>query len=449
MTDQKVWSGILAGVKSQVSSSIYRAWFSGSFLLETKKSGPKDILVVATKNNFLKEQLETKYLPMVVETAKNNGLANCEIIFVVSRPQVQEKTGNEPLFSGVPATYVNSFRKPEALSPNHTFENFVVGASNNLAYLAFTQAAANIGSLYNPLFVYGQTGVGKTHLLQAFGNYVLAKVLDCRVLYVSAEKFTNDFIESLNNHTTGLFRQKYRGVDVLLVDDIQFLAGKESTQDEFFFTFNELALSGRQMVIASDRHPKELSRFKERLSGRFMGGMTVDIGRADLELRTAILTAKCREKGLVLSDEILSFIASVCESGARELEGVLVQVLSAAKLSSGKISLEEIKRVVERTPKTVKKSITLGNVMAAVCRYFKVSSSDLCGPRRKASLVYPRQILMFLLRQDCGLPLEAIGDFLGGRDHSTVLYGIEKIASLVAVDQNRRDEVSRIRLSFQ
>ncbi|MBI3283000.1 chromosomal replication initiator protein DnaA [Candidatus Curtissbacteria bacterium] len=445
MNVQAVWSGILTGVRSQVSSSAYRAWFLGSSALELKRAGDRDILIIGTKNSFLKEQLEKKYLPMVVETAKKNGLANCEVIFVVAGPRPREaKAAAAPLFSGVAQTST-SFRKVEILSPNHAFENFVVGASNNLAYMAFSQAAATPGSLYNPLLVYGQTGVGKTHLLQAFGNRVLASVLSAKVLYVSAEKFTNDYIDSLNNHTQQAFRSKYRGADVLLADDGQFFAGKESTQDEFFHTFEELHLSGRQVVIAMDRHPRELTRIKDRLADRLAGGMVVDISKPDLELKIAILKQKCQEKGVDVSGEVLEYIASVSGDGIRELEGSLVRVLALIKLSSGKISLEAIKDSIGTVAAAGKKTVSAGAVIEAVCRHFRVSREDLCGPRRKAALVYPRQVLMFLLRQDLGLALGAIGDLLGGRDHSTVLYGVDKVARLLSANQSKQDEVSRIR----
>lgn len=450
MSIQAVWSGILAGVRSQVSSSAYKAWFSGSSALELKKSGERDILVIGTKNNFLKEQLEKKYLPIVVNGAKKQGLKNCEIIFVVANHRQKEaKPKTEPLFTGVAQTSISFFRKSEALSLNHTFENFVVGASNNLAYMAFSAAATSPGVAYNPLLVYGQTGVGKTHLLQAFGNRVLSQVLDAKVLYASAEKFTNDYIESLNNHTQQAFRAKYRGVDVLLVDDAQFFAGKDSTQDEFFFTTEELSLSGRQVVLVTDRHPKELTRFKDRLASRFMGGLVVDIAKPDLELKIAILAQKCKEKGVAVSGEILEYIARATDGGIRELEGSLVRTLALVKLSSGKITLEAVKKSIGNTPKVPTRAISAQVVVDAVCRHFRISRADLCGPRRNADLVYPRQILMFLLREDLGLALEAIGELLGGRDHSTVVYGVDKMAHLLSSDQNRRDEVSRIRAIFE
>lgn len=449
MSGQKLWASILTGVKSQVSASTYKTWFSGSYLLECKKSGGRDILVVGTKSSFLKEQLETRYRPLVLEAAKKEGLGNCDILFVVSK---QEKatapTAAAPLFSGIAQTFITSHRKSDALNPNHTFENFVVSPANNLAHLAAVQAASNLGSLYNPLFIWGPTGVGKTHLMQAFGNYVLSNVLDSKVLYVSAEKFTNDFLEALNNHSMQAFRQKYRSVDVLLVDDIQFLAGKDSTQDEFFYTFNELYLSGRQIVVVADRHPKELGKIKDRLVSRFLGGMTVDLPKADVDLRSAILKTKCAEKGIVLADDVISYIAEVCDSGARELEGVLVQVLSQIRLSSGKVGLMEIKRTLANTPLTPRRSISAGGVIEAVCKHFKISREDLCGPVRKSAFVYPRQVLMYLLRLDLGLQLDGVGELIGGRDHSTVLYGVEKIAKQIAIDLTKRDEIVRIRANF-
>lgn len=449
MTDgQKIWSGMLAGLKTQVSNSTFKAWFGGSRVMDLKKSGEKDILIVGVNNNFVKEQLETKYCLSISEAAAKNGFLG-EVIFVVSRAEVSEKPLVAPLFSGLAPVYLSQARKNDSLNPAHNFERFMVGPSNNLAYLAFTQAAQNPGHMYNPLFVWGPTGVGKTHLMQAFANEVLNKSIDAKVLYVSAEKFTNDYIESLNNRTTAVFRQKYRGVDVLLVDDIQFFAGKESTQDEFFFTFNELYMSGRQVVLVCDRHPKDLGRLQDRLMNRFLGGMTVDVQLPDVELRSAILKTKCKEKGVVLSDEIIDYIASVCTSGARELEGVLIQVLTLFKLSSGVLSLEQVKRAIERNTRDDKPKPTPGKVIEAVSRHFRISSGDLCGPRRKASLVRARQVLMYLLRQDLRLPLEGVGELTGGRDHSTVLYGVEKVAGQVSVDQTKRDEISRIRSIFQ
>lgn len=446
MSGQKIWSGILVGVKSQISSSMYRTWFSGSYVVDFKTEDGKSILVVGVKNNFIKEQVESRYLPIITREAQKFGAEKVEIIFkVVAAPKKANGGGREPLFTGVAPIYFGTFRKSENLAPGHTFENFMVGPTNSLAFMAASQATLNLGKTYNPLFIYGPTGVGKTHLLQACGNEALTRYLDARVLYVSAEKFTNDYIEAISGRTTQSFRAKYRNVDLLLVDDVQFLAGKESTQDEFFYTFNELSLSGRQIVLAADRHPSDLVRVQERLGSRFLAGMTVDIGKPDFELRMAILRAKCHERGMVLSDEVISYIAQVCQSSARELEGVLVQVLATARLCSGLISLEQVKVAVERHRTVEKLRPTPDKIIKEVCRNFRVSVSELCGPKRKAGLVRARQVAMYLLKHDLGLPLEAVGNLVGGRDHSTVLYSIEKVEHEILADQTRKDQVARIR----
>lgn len=449
MNGQKIWSGILAGIKSQISASMFRTWFGGSYVVDFIRGEDKNILVVGLRNNFIKEQVESRYLPIITGEAQKTGAGKVEIVFRVSAaPKKVDNGGAEPLFTGVAPTYLGARRLSENLNPGHTLANFVVGPSNNLAYLACQQAAGELGKTYNPLFIYGPTGVGKTHLLQAVGNEVLSRYLDGRVLYASAEKFTNDYLDSLWNKTMPAFRNKYRNVDLLLVDDVQFLAGKESTQDEFFYTFNELSLAGRQIVLAADHHPSELTRIQERLGSRFLAGMTVDIGKPDLELRIAILRAKCREHGMILDDEIIAYIAQVCQSSARELEGVLVQVLSTVKLAGGKISLEAVRGVVEKQRVIEQPPVTPGKIIEAVCRNFKVSASELCGPKRKAGLVRARQVLMYLLRQELNLPLEAVGTLVGGRDHSTVLYSIGKVERDVLVDQNRRDQIMRIKAVF-
>ena len=449
MNGQKIWSGILAGVKSQISSSMFRTWFGGSYVVDFTRGEDKNVLVVGLRNSFIKEQVESRFLPIITREASRNGVRKVEIVFKVCVvPKKVESLRREPLFTGVAPTYLGARRLSEHLNPGHTLANFVVGPSNNLAYLACQSAVGELGKTYNPLFIYGPTGVGKTHLLQAVGNEVLDKYLDGRVLYASAEKFTNDYLESLRNKTMPAFRNKYRNVDLLLVDDVQFLAGKESTQDEFFYTFNELSLSGRQIVLAADRHPTELARTQERLGSRFLAGMTVDIALPDLELRIAILRAKCREHGMTLDDEMISYIAQVCQSNARELEGILVQVLATVKLSGGKTSLETVRGVVEKQRVIERPPVTPGKIIEAVCRNFKVSSGELCGPKRKARLVRARQVLMYLLRQELNLPLGAVGTLVGGRDHSTVLYSIGKVEREVLVDQNRRDQVMRVKMAI-
>lgn len=444
MEGQKLWNNILVGIKSQISSSTFKTWFLGSFVLDYKKNDDKNLLIVAVKNNFLKEQVETRYRPIIAQVAKERGFAGVEVVFVVSQKETPRPLRSEPLFSGVAQKLVLFTRKAEILNPQHTFENFIVGFSNNLAYVAATQVAENVGSSYNPLMFYGPTGVGKTHLLQAVGNEVLNRTVEAKVLYVTAEKFTNDFIESLHNKTTHIFRQKYRSVDILLVDDIQFFAGKESTQDEFFHTFNELCLSCRQIVLACDRHPRELGKLRERLVSRFLGGMAVDIGVPDLEMKMAILKVKCLEKGVHLDNEIVSYIAGSCQGGARELEGVLVSVLALMKLSGEKITLEKIKATVARGGQIPSSLPDAAKIAKTIADYFKEGIEEIRGPKRKVRLVFARQILMYFLRKVHNMPLSEIGGFVGNRDHSTVIHGIQKIEASFLKDRKVRDEILRI-----
>ncbi len=441
---QKVWSDVCSRLKLQVSTSAFRTWFSGSFVLDSKQDGGKVLLVIGLKNNFLKEQVENRYMDIVARAISECGYKDTSAIFVVANREVKADSIGAPIFTGiVPEMIVKNIRS-DSLNPNHTFSNFVVGYSNNLAYLAASKVAGNLGGAYNPLMIYGSVGVGKTHLLQAVGNQVLSRVLDSKVLYVTSEKFTNDFLESLRNKTQASFRQKYRSVDLLLVDDIQFLAGKESTQDEFFHTFNEICLSGKQVVLASDRHPKELGRLKERLVSRFLGGMTADIGLPDLEMRMAIIRAKCAERGIKLDHELVSWVAKESTGGVRELEGMLTSMLAYMKINAGKATVEEIKSAVSSNRPSIKNPPTPGRVIEAVCRHFKVDSISLRGSSRKAAIVLARQVLMYFLRTELGLPLEQIGDLVGGRDHSTVIHGVEKISRLISASQKKKDDILRI-----
>ena len=446
MDGQKVWNNILAGIKAQLSSSTFKTWFPGSFVLDCKQKADKKLLIVAFKNNFIKEQVETRYLPLISQIAQKNKGGNIEVVFVVASKDKPKTIKNEPIFSGVPMQLNLKSKTAHILNPYHTFDNFVVGPSNNLAFLAAKQVAENPGSSYNPLIIYGPTGVGKTHLLQAIGNEVLNKTVEAKVLYATAEKFTNDYIESLGNKTCASFRAKYRQVDLLIVDDVQFFAGKESTQDEFFHTFNELYLSTRQVICASDRHPKELGKLKERLLSRFLGGLVADIGMPDLEMKIAIIRAKCQEKNLSLDDEISTYIAQTSNGGAREIEGNLISVLTLMKLTSGKITIEEIKEAIHKNGQASLNKPTASAIFSAVCKYFRVPAEDLRGPARRASLAFARQVLMYLLRKQLNLPFDEIGRLTGNRDHSTVIHGVAKIENIISQNQAKKDEVSRIQL---
>lgn len=442
MDGQKIWNLIANSFKTQISASSYKTWFSNCFVVDFKTIDDKKLLIIAVKNSFLKEQIELRFISQIKDVLVKEGVGDVEIVFIVSQKE-DTKPVSEPLFTGVAQTFFGNVSKAESLNPAHNFNNFVVGFSNNLAYAAATQVAGSLAS-YNPLLFYGPTGVGKTHLLQAIGNEVVSKSVDAKVMYVSAEKFTNDFLESLRNKSQEAFRYKYRKVDVLLVDDIQFFAGKESTQDEFFFTFNDLFLAGKQLVLACDRHPRELGRLKDRLVSRFLGGLACDVGMPDLEMKMAIVRAKCEQKGVEIDPGIIEEIAKTCRGGARELEGVLVSVLASIKLSGTSVNISEITNALSVSEKSFS-NIAPSRVVEIVCKHFRVKSEALRGTSRKANLVYARQVLAFLLRNDLGYSLASIGEIIGGRDHSTVIHAIEKVEGVVSTNQFKSDEVLRLR----
>lgn len=441
---QKVWGEVLSDLKISVSASNFKTWFLGSYVVDFKKGENSDVLTIGVKSSFLKEQIERRYQDTINQILARRKVS-INVNFVVGQPDRVEGQTNTPLFTGVAQQFFQPFRRPDSLNAGYTFKNYVVGVSNNLAYIAATQVVGDPGKIYNPFLVYGPTGVGKTHLLQAIGNDFLAKYTDAKVLYVTAEKFTNDYLESLSNKTQIAFRSKYRNVHLLIIDDMQFLAGKESTQDEFFHTFNDLALSGRQIIAACDRHPKDLGKLKERLVSRFLGGMCVDIGPADLDMKIAIVKSKCDERGVSVDNDVIEHIASQCSGGARELEGMLTTTLAHIKLSGGNANTSDIKDAILRNKKFMPKKLTIGMVSDAVCRHFKVSLEDLRGSSRKARTVYVRQLLMYMLRKELDLPLVAIGDVLGGRDHSTVIHSVCKMETEISLKQGLRDEVHRIK----
>jgi len=446
---QKIWTNILSELKKRVSSSTLKTWFGGSYVLDFKEGEGKRTLIVAVKNSFLKNQIETRYFGEIEKIGNSNAGIPIEVIFVVSQKETKETTKNVPIFSGIAQSVVSRDKNTETFNLNFTFENFVVGPSNNIAFLAAKQVASQIGSIYNPLLLYGPTGVGKTHLLQAIGRAVISSTIDAKVLYVSCEKFTNDYIGSLKNKAQEEFRRRYRGVDLLLIDDIQFLAGKESTQDEFFYTFNDLVMAGKQVVIVSDRHPKKLGKLKDRLISRFLGGMVADVGTPDFEMRVAILKNKCSGKGLVVNDEVISYIAQACSGGARELEGVLTLVLAATRFGSSSVGLSEVKRIIGEGSSSFTTEATEEIITKAVCSHFKLRPMDLASASRKSRLVFARQILMYLLRKDIGMPLEQIGQVVGGRDHSTVIHGVEKVENAILANRTLSDEILRVRSLFR
>lgn len=331
------------------------------------------------------------------------------------------------------------------LNPKYTFDSFVIGKSNELAHAAALATAENPGRAYNPLFLYGGVGLGKTHLMQAVGNYVLSQNRAARVLYITGEKFTNELVFSIQSNKNEDFRAKYRNIDLLLVDDIQFISGKERSQEEFFHTFNELYENNKQIVISSDRPPKDLNPLEERLRSRFEWGLITDLSKPDYETRYAILRKKIESDNIIIDEEILSLIANKVESNIRELEGTLNKIVAMASLTNMPITMQLAERALGDLQHSKEKVITVDYIQSVVAKYYNIDKSDFKVQRRSGDIAFPRQIAMFLSKQLTGQPLVEIGKAFGGRDHTTVIYAINKIESIIKTDPNTRTIVDNIR----
>jgi len=333
------------------------------------------------------------------------------------------------------------------LNPRYTFENFVVGSSNDFAHAAAHAVAKSPGTKYNPLFIYGGVGLGKTHLMQAVGNEILRNDPSKRIEYVTIESFTNEFINSISKKKNETFVEKYRNVDVLIIDDMQFLAGKEKTQDEFFHTFNALHQANKQIIISSDKPPKMLTMLEDRLTSRFEMGITVDIQPPDLETRSAIIQSKATSQGIVLPLDVVDYIARHAQSNIRELEGTLTKVLAASEHRGAEPTLPQVQQLLAADAAARPKIKPVGTkvIIERVSAYFDLPVSDLCGEKRDKEIVVPRQIAMYLMRVEMGISFPKIANAVGGRDHTTAMHSVRKIEKLVETDDNLRNDIQALR----
>ena len=370
---------------------------------------------------------------------------NIEII--CEEELAKEKDNNDEIEKPLPITQSQTGKAANngVLNPKYTFDSFVIGKSNELAHAAALATAENPGRAYNPLFLYGGVGLGKTHLMQAVGNYVLSQNRSARVLYITGEKFTNELVFSIQSNKNEDFRAKYRNIDLLLVDDIQFISGKERSQEEFFHTFNELYENNKQIVISSDRPPKDLNPLEERLRSRFEWGLITDLSKPDYETRYAILRKKIESDKIIIDEEILSLIANKVESNIRELEGTLNKIVAMASLTNMPISMSLAERALGDLQHSKEKVITVDYIQSVVAKYYNIDKADFKVQRRSGDIAFPRQIAMYLSKQLTGQPLVEIGKAFGGRDHTTVLYAINKIESIIKTDSNTRTIVDNIR----
>lgn len=441
MKPDQVWQAALGELQLQMTRATFDTWVKNTFVVSYEDG----TFILGVHNAYAKDWLENRLMTIIKRTVSGIIGHAVELKFIVCSPERKfEETIPLAQATCPQSEQVQSQEIPgiATLNPRYTFDNFVVGSNNRLAHAASLAVAENPAGAYNPLFLYGGVGLGKTHLLQAIGNFCARHPQ--RVLYVSSETFTNDLINSIRTQTTGDFREKYRKVDVLLIDDIQFIGGKESTQEEFFHTFNTLYAVNKQIVISSDRPPRAIPTLEERLRSRFEGGLIADLQPPDLETRTAILRAKAAAQSMPVPDEVLDLIARQVQNNIRELEGALNRVLAYADLMHVPPTLE-VARVALNGVLTRSVSVTPEEIVEVVASFYGLPPEALKGRGRKREIALPRQLAMYLVREETNASLPEIGKILGDRDHTTVLYGYEKINALIEEDEGLRREVIAIK----
>jgi chromosomal replication initiator protein len=437
MKAEQAWQAALGQLQMDMPKASFDTWVRNAEIV----SYEDNIFIIGVPNSYARDWLESRLTSKIKRLLCGIMNRTVSLRFIVWQAGV-EQTVAEVALQDVEPEIIPAQIKPKAVINRFTFENFIVGSSNRLAHAASLAVAERPAQAYNPLFLYGGVGLGKTHLLHAIGNHCLSHKQS--VLYVTSEEFTNDLINAIRAHTTQGFREKYRRIDVLLIDDIQFIAGKESTQEEFFHTFNALHGQEKQIVITSDRPPKALVTLEERLRSRFECGLAADIQPPDYETRVAILRSKSERMGRIIPADIVETIARRIQSNIRELEGSLTRVLALSDLSNLPLNAKLVDvALADLLPKT--SAIEPGEVMSQVAVAFGVTVQNLIGPDRRQEVVLPRQIAMYLLREEANYSLPKIGAAMGGRDHTTVMYACQKVTDLLERDDKLRRQVIKIR----
>jgi len=443
MTNEELWRAALGEIELSISKANFITWFKNTSILSIEDGH----VIIAVPNGFAKEWLENKYNLYILRALRNiqsdiKGVS-CSITSVFQKKPLSTPSVDAVVSVKSPVAQISKSEKMAVLSqennlnPKYTFENFVVGGNNELAKAACFAVSQNLGKIYNPLFIYGGVGLGKTHLLQSIGNEILRSDPKKRVKYITSEKFTNDLINSIKNQKIDAFKEYYQQIDLLIIDDIQFLSGKEKTQEEFFHIFNHLYQLNKQIVLSSDRPPKAIPTLEERLRSRFEGGMIADVSKPDFETRMAILRKKALNEEINIDEEALNFIASNITSNIRELEGALNRVSVSAQLTNREIDIDFVSSLLSDLISSGKKTgINHKHIIKAVSEFYDITQEDLIIKGRKKEVVYPRQVAMYLMRSELNYSYPGIGEKLGGRDHTTAIHAFEKISK--ELDKNKK-----------
>jgi chromosomal replication initiator protein len=435
-----VWKIASSQIKLKINENNFKIWFNKIKL----ESIDNNIATISCQNSFTSDYIQKNYLNITKNSIKEVYGRDIDIVFKV-RPETVN-TQEEPIFS------IQEDKKmllSSNLNPKYQIKNFIVGSSNRLAHAAALAIIESPGTLYNPFFIYGGVGLGKTHLMQAIGNEILSKNPDTKITYMSSETLLNDFINSIVKGKNENFRKKYRENDVLIIDDIQFISGKKGIQEEFFHTFNTLQQSNKQIILASDRHPKEIENLEERLVSRFEGGMVADITNPDEEMRIAILRKKCEEKNINIDEDIINLISENVKSNIRELEGVLTKIVATENILNKKLNKDEVSKLIGIHIKKRNRVLKPKDIIITVCEKFGISQREIIGTKRTNRIVLPRQIAMYMLRKDLNLPLMEVANILKRKDHTTVLHAVDKIEKLIENDMYLKEEISDLRGSLE
>lgn len=442
MTKEEIWQAILGELELSLSEANFATWFKETFIYSIENNE----MVIAVPNSFTQNWLEKKYHKIILEIVKN--LTDEEVKKISYKIEIHPSAKGKNFLENAGNRIKVNEEKTNifGLNPSYTFSRFVVGKNNELAHAACLAVTQHLGRKYNPLFIYSGVGLGKTHLIQAIGHNVINQFPKKNILYANCEKFTNDYIQSVKEGRAKEFKNLYRNVDVLLIDDIQFIGGKEGTQEEFFHTFNELHQKDKQIIITSDRVPKAILGMEERLTSRFEWGMIVDISKPDLETRVAILKSKCQEKGYNLEESIIDYIGSQVQNNIRELEGVLNKIIAYHELNNASLDIELVKNIISNLSSQSKRgSINIKQLIKMVADFYGIKLENLIGKSRMKTLALPRQIAMYLLREELNTSYPAIGQELGDRDHTTAIHAYNKIKKEVENETRIKDEIDMIK----
>jgi chromosomal replication initiator protein len=437
---KQLWDDALVKIELSITTANFKTWFRDTYIL-TLEDGTATIGVPSV---FVKDWLQDKFHNMILKTLRDltSHVRSVEYTVAQRNERKQESTKNQTVNAALPLEdyYIN---KSDNLNPKYSFETFVVGPYNALAHAAAKTVSEKPGITYNPLFIYGKTGHGKTHLIQAVGNQI--KKTGKKVFYVTSERFAVDYFNALQSGTANNFKDRYRQYDVLVMDDVQFLATKEKTQEELFHLFNALHDNNKQIVFSSDQHPALLNGMEERLQSRFAQGMIVDLPAPDLESRAAILRAKAAQNSITLHDDVVDHLAQSIEGNVRELEGALNTIMCQSQLLGRPLSIDEVRTIIKNSSRP-RKTLAITDVVDKVSRYYDIDPASIYEKTRRKEVVKPRQIIMFILREDFQVSYPAIGKKLGGRDHTTVIHSCEKIKEELKGDSELEEEITQVRL---